>query len=500
MTLLRISATTALALMIAAPVAADVTAAQVWDDWQSYMQGFGYQVQGNAVQAGNVLTVSGVTMTAKVPQDGGTISFAIDNVTFTEQGDGTVAVGLPASMPIAAAVKGEDGKPIELAIDYTQTGLVMTVSGDPDAMAYAYAADELALIARKIVVDGTPLDLRAARMAMTGVTGDTRTTSGATTRSAAQTLGAATVTWDLDMTNPTDQTPVRIAGQMNGPAFAGTTLLPAGIDWADMSALMAAGFRVDGKITHQGGSSDMRFVDDGTESGLKTSSTGGDLTVRMDKAAIAYGGTTTGARYEMTGGPVQLPITLDIATAGFNLLIPVEQSDEPRDFALGLTLADVVMSDMIWAMLDPTGQLPRDPATLALDLTGKARLTADLTDPALAQSGAMPGEIHALTLNGMTLRLAGAALSGTGAFTFDNSDTTTMPGMPRPDGALDMKLVGGNALLDKLIAMGLLPQEQAMGMRMMMGVFGKMDGPDSLTSKIEFTREGQILANGQRIR
>jgi hypothetical protein len=48
--------------------------------------------------------------------------------------------------------------------------------------------------------------------------------------------------------------------------------------------------------------------------------------------------------------------------------------------------------------------------------------------------------------------------------------------------------------------MGFLPQEQAMGARLMMGLFA-VAGPeaDTLTSKIEINDAGHIIANGQRI-
>jgi hypothetical protein len=73
--------------------------------------------------------------------------------------------------------------------------------------------------------------------------------------------------------------------------------------------------------------------------------------------------------------------------------------------------------------------------------------------------------------------------------------------MPKPVGQINLALQGGGALIDKLVAMGLLPSEQAMGARMMMGLFAVPTGePDSLTSQIEFTEDGQILANGQRIK
>ena len=138
-------------------------------------------------------------------------------------------------------------------------------------------------------------------------------------------------------------------------------------------------------------------------------------------------------------------------------------------------------------------------------MTGKAKLLFDLLDPAQMEAvdrgEAMPGELNAVTLNALTVRAAGAELTGEGAFTFDNSDLETFDGMPAPEGSVDLALSGGNGLLDKLVNMGLLPEEQAMGARMMMGLFAVPGaGEDSLTSKIEVKSDGQILANGQRLK
>jgi len=163
------------------------------------------------------------------------------------------------------------------------------------------------------------------------------------------------------------------------------------------------------------------------------------------------------------------------------------------------------MSDQLWSMIDPAAQLPRDPATLRVDLNGTGRLFFNLLDPAevegLEGRDSIPGEVESLTLNELTLELAGARLSGEGAFTFDSDDLESFGGAPAPEGTLDLRLVGGNALLDTLVAMGLVPQDQASGMRMMMGLFATPgDGEDELVSKIEVTGDGQVLANGQRLK
>ena len=94
------------------------------------------------------------------------------------------------------------------------------------------------------------------------------------------------------------------------------------------------------------------------------------------------------------------------------------------------------------------------------------------------------------------LSLAGAELTGDGEFTFNNE-----MGFPLPSGVANVMLTGGNTLMDTLGGMGLLPQEQAMGARMMMGMFARPgDGPDTLVSTIEMKEDGSILANGQRIK
>jgi PPE-repeat protein len=137
-------------------------------------------------------------------------------------------------------------------------------------------------------------------------------------------------------------------------------------------------------------------------------------------------------------------------------------------------------------------------------MTGKVTPFVNLLDPvAMAQleaTGGVPGELNALTLEDLTVEVAGAKLGGSGAFTFDNSDLQTFGGVPRPNGEVTLSLDGANGLIDKLIAMGVLTAQDAMGARMMMGMFAVPgDGPDSLTSSIRINEQGHVLANGMRI-
>jgi hypothetical protein len=55
--------------------------------------------------------------------------------------------------------------------------------------------------------------------------------------------------------------------------------------------------------------------------------------------------------------------------------------------------------------------------------------------------------------------------------------------------------------MDRLIEMGLIQKSEAMGLRMMLSML-TVPGPaeDALKTLIEVTKEGHIIANGQRLR
>ena len=499
---------TAIAIFITGSAAsADVTAAQVWADFKTYMEAFGYTVTATEQVSSNSVTLSGLSLTMDMPETSGSASIALDGMSFTETGDGSVRVTVPDNLPIAFTTVAPNSDGIEEAvagtIDYTQSGFEMIVAGDPDALTYTYSAAEMAFALTSLVIGGTPVTIDRAEARMSGMAGES-TRTGTDLRSIAQTMTMATMDYVLDMANPEDASGrISMAGGLRGLGFQGSMAIPTDTDMNDIAAAMRAGFALDGGYTYEVGSTDIAITGQGQSFETTTSSAGGRLSVQMDSSRIAYAGEAREIALNYAGTEIPLPVTLGMGQVGFNMLVPISPTDAPTDFALGLTLGDITVSDAIWGMIDPAGQLPRDPATLQLDFTGTARLTQDIMDEdaMMAAMGTPPGEINTLAVNALNLSIAGAALTGTGAFSFDNNDLATFDGMPRPEGALDLNLTGGNALLDTLVAMGLLPADQAMGARMMLGLFARPGaGPDSLTSRIEINDQGQVLANGQRLR
>jgi hypothetical protein len=481
---------------------ADVAPDQVWQDWKTYMSGFGYAVEADESMSGDTLTVSDITMTMDIPEEEGQVSVMVEKMTFTDRGDGSVSIGIPPSLPITVDVAGDDVDEVTVHLDYDTTGFAMTVSGDPDDMTYNYTAGEIMLALREVVVDDETMDLGTAQIAMADVTGTSTMTKGAL-RSSEQKMSTGAVNYTVDISDPEGSGNLFIEGGAENMDFRGEGDFPAEMDPENMAAMIAAGFSASGRFSYEGGKTEFKFTEDGEEAQGMSSTDSGMLEVRLNGDELHYAGGAENMAMKMQGSDLPMPVEWSMQELGFDFTVPVMAREEPQDFAISLTLGDLSVSEMLWSMIDPEGKLPHDPATLAFDISGSGVLDQDLLDPeqmeAVERQGEAPGELESVDLNALNVALAGAKLTGEGGFTFDNADTETFDGMPAPEGSVDLKLVGGNALLDKLVEMGLMPEEEAQGARMMLGLFAVPSGEDTLTSTIEVTEDGKVLANGQRL-
>lgn len=500
------SAGAALAYAVATQAAyADLTALDVWSDWKTYLSSAGYTVSGDEQSSGTTLTVQNMTLTMAMPEEDGLFAVKMDSLAFTENGDGSVTITMPDSVPMS--FEGSDGgeDPVSGVITYSQSGGSLTATGSIEDITYAYDADRIGLDLTSLVVDdeAVPPEVARVSVAMAKVASNTQMQL-AEVRSYVQSLRADSLTFDFAFDDPESEDRGSIKGQMQNVGFDGSGAIPLQMDPADLNQMLADGFKLDGTFHYGSGSSDAEGIGDGAPFAMSSASQGGSVAVKMDENQIAYDAQQQQTALTMTGAELPFPIALNAAVTAFNIAIPVAKSDADQDFSAGLTLSDFTMSDMLWAMFDPAAQLPRDPASVALDLTGKAKVLFNFLDPnvaaSLETSGETPVELSALTINKLLISMVGAKLSGTGDFIFDNSDTETFDGMPRPTGHVDLQLVGGNGLLDKLIAMGFVGNEEAMGARMMMGMLAVPGSePDTLNSKLEINDQGHVLANGQRI-
>lgn len=492
------------ATALATPAAADITPVEVWQDLQAYMESVGYTVTGNETGGGDQFTVNDVVMVSTLPQDEGEVRFEIGTVTFTDDG-AAVAVSFPATMPIRFDIETEPGSRAKGTVAYRHTALDMRVSGSVSAPRYDYTADTLALELTDLAVDGTPVGRDEIRLglSMADVTGSSLSQIGGT-RVIEQTFDAGSLGYEIFMTDVDGgDDKAQIVGSMMDLSMTAGSEMPASPSGQDGVADLIPDMTGDVSFVHRGGTLDVNSTTEGSETQYSARTEGADLNVDVTPSGLGYGVTSRGVTLQLVTPDMPVPLDIEATEAAFDLSGPMRPTETAQPFDLSFALRGFEMAEAVWSLFDPGAALPRDPALLEIDLSGEMRQLIDMFDEeavAALDEEDRPTELQSMALDGLTLELAGARLTGTGGFTFDNSDFSTFDGIPAPSGEVTLELSGINALIDTLVTMGLVPQEQAMGVRMMMSMFAQPIGDDMLSSKIEVKGSGEVLANGQRLR
>jgi len=492
--------TTTAALCLATPALADLTAPQVWDNWKEMTTISGQAMSpGREVLANGTLTLTDVALSLEMPE--GRVSGTIPLIAMTEQGDGTVAITLSPQYDLRMQMTPASGESLDFTLRIAMPGMVMIASGDPGTLRHDVVAPEIQVSVVGMIVDGVPTDLDMA-LTMANMTGAHTRTAGDgmafESRFSADTMAFAASGSDPAQSGADLTLNASFADLLGTSASTGGGLTTL----ADPARMVAAGARFDSTYSHGGGRLAMTMIspDTGTFDMVGTIAAG-QHSVAMSQEIIDYSGTVKTLDVTMAGDALLFPENrVSLEEFGYGLKLPMTRTETLADFALRLDLGGLDLGDLVWGAIDPADALPRDPGFPLIDLSGEARMLVDAADPAPGGSPGMPGDLYALTLNDLRLSLAGAEMTGNGAFTFDTTDPAPFGGMPAPDGTLELQMVGANDLLDRLVRLGLIPQDQAMFGRMMMGLFAIPTGEDTLSSKIEVTRDGSVSANGQRLR
>ena len=132
--------TSALALF-AGPALADLTAEQVLADQLRQMSNYGLDVEVvDQSRSGDTLSVGSLVATAKVPEADFTMT--IGGAQFTEQGDGTVLMTYPTTLPLEIEGTSAEGEDFKMEMTITQTGTQSVVSGVPERIRYDFTSDQ----------------------------------------------------------------------------------------------------------------------------------------------------------------------------------------------------------------------------------------------------------------------------------------------------------------------------------------------------------------------
>jgi len=482
------------ALLTSSAAFADVTAQQVWDGWKDSLGLYGTSgvTIGSETLMGGVLTVTDLAL--NMTEDGESVEANLASLVFTENGDGTVSVTMSEEYPIKVTSQGDAG-PETVSMILRHTGLEMTVSGTPEEKTYDFSAARYAIVVDSVETGDTAV-INDLQMAMNNVAGAYTLSTDTEIADISFEFGADSVDVILDITDSVDAVAVTLSGSIADLAATGAISGPLESNPEnDLEDISIDGFYSFGAINY------LFAVDDaGMQVNGTVTAAGGGTELSITEDVFSFDAGTQDIAINITGGEIPFPVTISLAEYGLGFEMPLSASDTPSDFSALVNISELSVNDEIWAMLDPGAVLPRDPLTALIDLAGTATLLMDLTDApddgGMAMMDGPPAMINSLTLNDLNLSVGGAQVTGTGAFTFDNTDTTTLPGMPRPEGEANFAINGVNGLLNSLVQMGLIPEEQAMMPRMMIGMFGVPVGDDMLSTKVAVDAAGAITING----
>ncbi|CTQ32566.1 hypothetical protein [Jannaschia rubra] len=482
-------------LLTTAPAAwAEIDAPTIWSDWQEVSSSFGASLSAASEDYSNgTLTLTDVSVETTMGDVTSTTSYG--TIAMVERDDGTVSIELPEVIE-STGTTVDEGVDVEQKMTITSDNLSTIVREEDGVRTYDISADAYTMtMTQEGVEDAPPTEVT---MRLADLVSEYNSGLGDDGRGFDQTATATEFEMAIAVeAQGEDQEPVTITYVMKditSEAEGSYGEMPEGPveTLSDINATYSGVIRHDGSVlTVAGANPQGDFSVDGTsENGLIEFSLGED--------SIAYTLSSTGGNVVAAVPTFPVPINFSMEELTTAFTIPFGEIGSEKPFGMKLAYRDIEIDDALWALFDPTGQLPRDPATLVVDLTGSANLTADIFgDPeAVAAMEGPPMEVTELVIDELLLKLAGATLTGSGDLDFPNPSAE----VPEPVGTVDLALDGGFALVDKLVALGFIPTEQAAFVKGMAGAVATKTGDDRLESTIEFTPGGGITANGTPLR
>lgn len=493
------------ALLLASPALADVTADDVWANMQAQARATGGRLDATLSRTGETLTVDGVQIDWTLSEGIGRFTLTAPGYTMIEQGDGTVQIIYPTTQSYVLDML-VDGDRASIEVGLESAASVTTASGDPGDISYAaQMSSDMSGYVQFMPDDEVPIrfdfDIAGGSMDFSY-----RMTEGPLLTMTGQST-AAPATFNLQMAMDPDVTSV-VSGEVGASNSQFEIRLPTdGFDLLDISAALRAGLLFDMTSVMDSNSYTTKVFLYGqpfSEEERWSGRTESRLALNADR--LIYDLTGADTAMVMRGeNNLHLPVDIafEAAAASVHIDVPVSGRDTPQDFELRINAEGLRMGAGLWALFDPAKAIPRDPATFGIDLSGTVLNRVDLLNfrQFMGDVSQLPEpELMSLTLSRFIMTGAGTETTGSGAFSFDNSDMESFDGLPRPEGRAEFEASGIEGLIETLISVGAMTQDDAFGARMGLGMVTDMVGDDSYRSEVEINAEGHVIVNGQRLR
>ncbi len=481
--------------------AAALTPEETWAAFQASAAGTGQALTAGATaRAGDTFTATDVTMTVTTP-DGFSMVSTLATLGFRDRGDGTVEVLYPPTFTSALTFpEAEPDAPKTMTLMFVHDALSVIASGTAEAPAYeAQAKAFTGTVTEAKTAAGAAMDLTGV-ISLAGLAASYKTPEGAPGKGFDTSFTAESLAITGRGTGPEGQSFDATLSATQIASKGLTVIVDPAMMQTNLAAALAAGTLINSEMSTGPLVLSVKGEGGGSSGGFDATFAGTSARVLLDKTRLDYGFALTGGNMVARGMDMPFP---EVASAfgeiALGFAMPVAASDQPQDFSALARFVDLTVTEDVWAMVDPGGQLPRDPVSFILDLKGTGAWTVDILDPAVQmESGPdLPARLYTLDIGEALVRAAGAQIVGVGGLTFDNDNLAALGGFPAPTGKITFTLTGINALLDALVAIGAVPEEELMSVRMGLAMMARPGaGPDELISEIEF-RDGALFVNGQ---
>lgn len=492
-----------------------LTADEVWSEAQRLSREADVEITGVTRREGDRLVLTNIAIPFGPPTDRADLK--LDRIDLQELPDGTVSVILPPVFPVTLDVRASDPDFDLLVLTASAPDFSMVIGGIGDLAEVELLAPSLA-VSLEMVVPALGVDERLdMNLAIADLAVSLKLDLVAATKTVVSSLRLGTLHGDLLAKVDDETDSVDLALDVSGIAGSLNALVPASVDEQRVNETMAGnnplpdllrifddGLSMGAELTFDQFALNGNVGRPGETGTVEMTSEGGKAAGRLDAKAASYdiglGKTVMAAR----GLPdMEFPeVSVSITELGYGISIGIGDLVSPQQARLSARLTDLTIPPEVWAKTDPTGALGSEPLSYAVDISATYALSPEMLDPAWRPDpdSFPPIDLVDVTLRQLMFRGAGMSLDGSGALTFDETDLTTYPGFPAPEGTVGFKATGIYSLLDRIVAAGLVSNEELSGFRLGLMFIAKAgDAPDSLVSNVEF-RDKRFYLNGLKIR